>query len=85
MTQVEQLRQIISSELRFPLDRLKLVKGGKPLDDNLKAAGLSDGGKAPPGTPFCAFCDGRCICARRTFHYLTIVLRRHNWPCTTMV
>ncbi|CAL5227512.1 g10497 [Coccomyxa viridis] len=40
---VEQLKQIISSELRFPLDRLKLVKGGKPLDDDLRAAGLSDG------------------------------------------
>ena len=44
LAQVEDLKKIISTELRFPLERLKLVKGGKPLDDGLEAVDLSDGG-----------------------------------------
>ena len=44
MAQVKELKEVVSRDLRFPLDRLKLVKGGKPLDDDVKAAGLADGG-----------------------------------------
>ena len=44
LAQVKELKEIISKDLRFPLDRLKLVKGGKALEDDLKAAGLLDGG-----------------------------------------
>ena len=44
LAQVKELKEIISKDLRFPLDRLKLVKGGKALDDDPKAVGLLDGG-----------------------------------------
>ena len=82
MAQVEQLKQTISSELRFPLDRLKLVKGGKPLDDDLRAAGLSDGGMATPEILPHMHIHGRCIGAlcmphdRSSQNGLNIVMTR---------
>ena len=44
-SQVKELRHLISRELRFPNDRLKLIKGGSPLEDNAGHAGLADGGR----------------------------------------
>lgn len=43
---MKELKEVIVRELRFPLDRLKLVKGGSPLDDDAQTAALADGGVA---------------------------------------
>lgn len=42
--QVAELRDVISKDLRFPRDRLKLVRKGKALDENDGSAKLQDGG-----------------------------------------
>lgn len=47
---MKELKEVIVRELRFPLDRLKLVKGGSPLDDDAQTAGLTDGGVADQAT-----------------------------------
>ena len=44
-SQVKELRHLISRELRFPNDCLKLIRGGSPLEDNAGHAGLADGGR----------------------------------------
>ncbi len=44
MVQVAELKEVISSELRFPRDRLKLVRKGKALEDIDGPAKLQDGG-----------------------------------------
>ena len=47
---MRELKEVIVRELRFPLDRLKLVKGGSPLDDDAQTAALADGGVADQAT-----------------------------------
>ena len=44
LVQVAELKDIISRELRFPTDRLKLVRKGKALEDNNGPAQLQNGG-----------------------------------------
>ncbi|CAL8462591.1 g2124 [Coccomyxa elongata] len=55
-TQVAELKEVISRELRFPRDRLKLVRKGKALEDSDGPAQLQDGDSflavlAPPMPP----------------------------------